>query len=111
MVVFRGSDGRNWCITHCDNQGPKQRATTRGGASKRRRETRVMPSGTPSPDWSTPKAIRSWAEDRAGRVERGELDQRVIPHELAKLAKATHDTELLEKLDGLEAMIRARVGQ
>ncbi len=67
-----------------------------------------MPADTPTPDWSTPKAIR--AEDRDGRVERGELDKRAIPDELAKLAKSTHDSEGLERLDGLEQLIRERLG-
>jgi hypothetical protein len=110
MVRFKGSDGRAWCISHVDDQRAKQSATTKGGDAKRRKEKRVMPPDTPTPDWSTPKSIRAWAEDRAGRVERGQLDQKHIPHELAKLAKATHDTELLERLDSLEAMLRGRLG-
>jgi hypothetical protein len=109
MVRFKGADGRLWCISHADDQTAKQRATTKGGDAKRRKERKVMPEGSPSPDWSTPKAIRAWAEDRGGRVERGELDKRVVPQELAMLAKQTHDSELLAKLDDLELLIRARL--
>jgi hypothetical protein len=110
FVTFKGSDGRLWCITHCPNQGPKQTATTRGGASKRRKETRVVSPGTADPDFSSTKAIRAWCETRAGMVERGELDQRVVPDKLAALAKATHDTDALDKLGELEQLIRARLG-
>jgi hypothetical protein len=109
FVKFKGPDGRRWCISHTPDPRHKLTAVTNGGNAVRKRAIRVMPADSPSPDWSTPKAIRAWAEDRAGRVERGELDQRVIPHELAKLAKATHDTELLAKLDDLEGLLRQRL--
>ena len=110
MVRFKASDGRLYCISHTDDQTAKQGATRKGGYEKRRRESKVMPPGSPDPDWSTPKAIRAWAEDRGGRVERGELDLRRIPQELAKLARATHEIELLTKLDDLEGLIRRRLG-
>jgi hypothetical protein len=109
LVIFKGSDGRLWCINHCDNQGPKQTAATRGGASKRRKEPKVVPAGSADPDFSSPKSIRAWCESRAGMVERGELDKRVVPDKLTHLAKATHDSELLAKLDDLELLIRARL--
>jgi hypothetical protein len=108
-VTFPGSDGRLYCISHTDDQSAKLRATRKGGQETRIRTKKVMPAGSLTPDWSTPKAIRAWAEDRGGRVERGELDKRVVPQELAMLAKQTHDTELLAKLDDLELLIRARL--
>src|SRR5690349_18339226 len=110
LASYTTSDGRRWCISHNPDQRPKQDATTKGGAARARKDRKVMPEGSPAPDWSTPKAIRAWAEDRAGRVERGELDKRLVPQELAQLAKATHDSELLAKLDDLELLIRARTG-
>ena len=64
---------------------------------------------TRSIDWSTPKALRAWLEDRAGRVERGELDLPAVPTKLAEIARATHNDEALEKLDGLEALIKQRL--
>jgi len=109
FIKFGGPDGRWWCISHAPDQRPKLRASLRGAESTRRRKIKCMPSDTPTPDWSTPKAIRGWLEDRAGRIERGELDQRVVPAKLAEIAKATHDSEALEKLDGLEALIKGRL--
>jgi len=109
MASFRGPDGRRWCISHNPDPLPKLKATTRGGDAATRRRIKSLPPGTPDPDWSSPKAIRAWLEDRAGRIERGELDKRVVPSDLAKLAKETHDSEALEKLDGLERLIRERL--
>ncbi len=109
MASFIGPDGRAWCISHNPDPLPKRKATAKGGDAVVRRRLRAMPPGTPNPDWSSPKAIRAWLEDRAGRIERGELDKRAVPADLAKLAKETHDAEALEKLDGLEALIRSRL--
>lgn len=105
-ATFKGPDGRRWCISHNPDPLPKRLATSRGAERLRRK---FMPPDTPTPDWSSPKAIRAWLEDRAGRIERGELDQRVVPAKLAEIAKATHDSEALEKLDGLDALIRGRL--
>lgn len=112
FASFRGADGQRWCISHNPNRGPKYAATSAGGARARERAFNRMPSDTPSPDWSSPKAIRAWAEDRAGRIERGELDGKVMtaPIKLSEVAKATHDSEALEKLGELEQLIRARLG-
>ena len=109
MVTFKGRDGRLWCISHVDDQAPKLRAARRGGDEKRRRESKVMPSDSLDPDFSSPKSIRAWCESRAGLVERGQLDQRRLPVELAKLARATHEIELLSRLDDLEGLIRRRL--
>lgn len=109
MASYIGQDGRPWCISHFPDQGPKQQATRNGAEVTRRKRMKFMPADTPPPDWSTPKAIRAWLEDRAGRIERGELDQRVVPAKLAEIAKATHDSEAMERLDGLEALIRGRL--
>jgi len=57
-----------------------------------------MAPETPSPDWSTATAIRQWAQDRGGRVERGELDQRVIPQRLAELATRSQEVQAQENL-------------
>ncbi len=113
LASFRDVDGNPACISHAANQSAKQQATARGGARTRDRLLLKMPSDTPNPDWSSPKAIRSWAEDRAGRVERGELDGKVMsmPVKLSEVAKSTHDSEALEKLGELEQLIRARLGQ
>ena len=112
MAAFMDHDGRRWCISHAPNQAAKQQATRKGGNRTRDRALLRMPSDTPPPDWSSPKAIRTWAEDRAGRIERGELDGRVMamPVKLSEVAKATHDTEAMEKLGELEQLIRARLG-
>lgn len=113
MASYRGPDGRRWCISHNPDPGPKQTAARNGGdvagAVKRRKKTRYMPASTQNPDWSTPKALRAWLEDRAGRVERGELDLPAVPVKLAEIARATHNDEALEKLDGLEALIKNRL--
>ena len=101
MVTFTDAAGRHWCISHNPDQRAKQEATSKGGDAKRRKERKVMPPDSPDPDWSTPKALRAWAEQQAGAVERGELDKRVVPQELARLARETHEVEKLEEL-GLE---------
>src|SRR5262245_52019632 len=100
MAAYRDAEGQRWCIGHNPNRGPHRAATSKGGVRTRDRLMLRMPSDTPSPDWSSPKAIRAWAEDRAGRIERGELDGRVMsmPVKLSEVAKATHDSEALEKL-------------
>ena len=98
MASFVDTGGARWCISHAPNQDPKHRAVTSGGDAKRRKERKVVPTGTPDPDWSTPKALRAWAEQRAGAVERGELDRKHIPAELARLARETHEVEKLEEL-------------
>jgi hypothetical protein len=110
LARYKYPGGGRACISHAEDQRPKLDATRKGGHEKRRKETRGMPAGTPNPDWSTPKAIRAWLEDRAGRIERLELDQRNVPYKLAEIAKATHDSEALEKLGELEQLIRARLG-
>lgn len=65
-----------------------------------------MPPDTSDPDWSTPKALRAWAEQRAGAVERGELDKKRIPSELARLATETHEVEKLEELSADIVLIK-----
>lgn len=110
MLVYRDAEGNPACISHAANQSAKQQATSRGGARTRDRLMLRMPEGTPDPDWSSPKAIRAYLSDRAGRIERGELDPKAVPVKLAELAKATHDSEALEKLGELEQLIRARLG-
>ena len=65
-----------------------------------------MPPDSADPDWSTPKALRAWAEQRAGAVERGALDKKVIPAELARLARETHEVEKLDDLSGEIAAIK-----
>ena len=42
MVRFKGADGRLRCISHADDQTPKQRATTKGGDAKRRKERKAV---------------------------------------------------------------------
>src|SRR5262245_3542984 len=79
-----------------------------GARAAAARRVRFMPVGSANPDWSSVQAIRAWAEERAGRVERGELDARAVPHELAKLAKATFDAEAQERL--LDALLRLEHG-
>src|SRR5262245_56328717 len=69
-----------------------------GARAAAARRVRFMPADSANPDWSSVQAIRAWAEERAGRVERGELDARAVPHELAKLAKATCDAEAQQQL-------------
>ena len=96
MVTFQDRDGRRWCISHSPDQRPKQSATSEEGASTRRKLRKVMAPETPCPDWSTATAIRQWAQDRGGRVERGELDQRVIPQRLAELAMRSHEVQAQE---------------
>ena len=98
MATFTDAEGRRWCISHNPDQRPKAAATTEGGKAMQRKLRKVMPAGTPDPDWSSPKALRAWAEQRAGAVERGELDKRVVPQELARLARETHEVEKLEEL-------------
>jgi hypothetical protein len=98
MASFTTPDGRRWCISHNPDPRAKQDAITKGGAAKARKERKVMPPDSPDPDWSTPKALRAWAEQRAGAIERGELDKKVIPQELARLARETHEVEKLEEL-------------
>jgi len=109
MASFRGPDGRRWCISHNPDPTAKRRAVTRGGDGATRRRIRGLPVGTPDPDFSSPKAIRAWLEQRAGQIERLEVDPRVVPIKLAELAKQTHDAEALEKLDGLERLIKERL--
>src|SRR5262249_34005081 len=109
MAVYTHLNGGKACISHAADQKPKIVATSSGGEKSRRRKVRYMPASTPNPDWSTPKALRAWLEDRAGRQERGELDLPAIPLKLAEIARATHNDEALEKLDGLEALIRQRL--
>jgi hypothetical protein len=109
VAVYKHANGGAACISHAVDRGPKHRAAALAGESTRRKRIRFMAPGTPAPDWSTPKAIRAWLEDRAGRIERGELDARAVPSELAKIAKSTHDTEAIERLDSLEALIRQRM--
>src|SRR5438552_14275285 len=87
MASFRGPDGRAWCISHNPDPLPKRKATARGGDAATRRRLKALPPGTPDPDWSTPKAIRTWLEQRGGMIERAELDPRVVPVKLAELAK------------------------
>lgn len=109
LCVYRHPSGGKACISHAADQKPKIRATGSGGEAARRRKVRYMPVNTLNPDWSTPKALRAWLEDRAGRVERGELDLPAVPVKLAEIARATHNDEALEKLDGLEALMRSRL--
>lgn len=98
MASFVDATGASWCISHAPNQAPKQKAVSSGGDAKRRKERKIMPPDSPDPDWSTPKALRAWAEQRAGAVERGELDRKHIPGDLARLARETHEVEKLEEL-------------
>src|SRR5262245_6645393 len=64
-----------WCISHNPDPAAKQRAVQRGGeAIVRKRMKATMPADSPNPDFSSTKSIRAWAEDRAGRIERGELE-------------------------------------
>lgn len=109
LCVYRHASGGKACISHAADQRPKTLATASGGEAARRRKVRFMPAETPDPDWSSPKAIRKWLEERAGLIERGELDKQALPADLAKLAKETHDAEALEKLDGLERLIKERL--
>ncbi len=109
MAAFVGPDGRAWCISHNPDPLPKRKATARGGDAATRRRLKALPPGTPDPDWSSSKAIRTWLEQRAGMIERAELDPRVVPIKLAELAKQTHDSEALERLDGLERLIKERL--
>lgn len=110
IASYIGPDGCAWCISHFPDKGPKQQATRNGAEVTRRRRIRFMPPETLNPDWSTPKALRAWLEDRAGRIERGEIDPPAVPTKLAEIARGTHTDEALEKLDGIEALIRARLG-
>lgn len=89
--------------------GPKQQATRNGADGIRRKKIRYMPADTVNPDWGSPKALRAWLEDRAGRVERGELDLPAVPTKLAEIARGTLTDELLERLDSIEALIKARL--
>jgi hypothetical protein len=109
MASFRGPDGRRWCISHNPDPGPKQQATRNGGDGLRRKKIRYMPADTPTPDLSNSKAVRAYIEDRLGRIERGELDKRAVDTNLVGIARQTHQDELLEKLDGLEALIKSRL--
>ena len=109
IASFKHASGGPACISHAVDRGPKQQATRNGAEVTRRRRIRFMPAATPNPDWSSPKALRAWLEDRAGRVERGEIDQPAVPVKLAEIARATHNDEALEKLDGLERLIRERL--
>ena len=109
MATFRGPDGQTWCISHNPDPLPKRKATSKGGDAATRRRMRALPPSEPDPDWSSPKAIRAYLERRGGMIERGEIDKRVVPVDLAKLAKETHDAEALEKLDGLERLIKERL--
>jgi hypothetical protein len=109
IAVYKHANGGPACISHAADQGPKQHATRNGAERTRRRRVRYMPDGTPDPDWSSPKALRAWLEDRGGRVERGELDLPAVPTKLAEIARGTYTDEALEKLDGLEALIKGRL--
>jgi hypothetical protein len=77
----------------------------RGGKASAAKRIRVMPSDTPTPDWSDVKALLAYLEDRGGRQERGELDGRVIPYEAVKVAKGLLELKILERLDGIEALL------
>jgi len=112
--VIRGRHGRE--LVHqprAEPGGEAQKAVSSGGDAKRRKEKRVMPPDSPDPDWSTPKALRAWAEQRAGAVERGELDRKHIPGDLARLARETHEVEKLEELSAeihaIKSALRDRV--
>jgi hypothetical protein len=98
MASFTAPDGRRYCISHNPDRRPKAAATTEGGRAMQRKLKKVMPPDSPDPDWSSPKALRAWAEQRAGAIERGALDKRVVPQELARLARETHEVEKLEEL-------------
>src|SRR5215831_2590113 len=84
---FVGADG--WCVTHHPDKSEHKARASRGGTTKAMRTRKAMPLDTPTPDWSTPKAIRAWAEDRAGRVERVVLGGQLVPTKLAEIAKST----------------------
>jgi hypothetical protein len=92
MCVYTHATGGKACVSHAADQRPKIRATGTGGEAARRRKVRYMPADTLNPDWSTPKALRTWLEDRAGRVERGELDLPAVPTKLAEIARAPRTT-------------------
>jgi len=109
IASFKHANGGAACISHAADRGPKQQATRNGAEVTRRRRIRFMPANTPIPDWSTPKALRAWLEDRAGRIERGEIDPPAVPVKLAEIARATHTDEALERLDSIEALIKARL--
>jgi len=109
IAVYRHANGGAACISHAVDRGPKQQATRNGGAGARRKRVRFMPEDTPTPDLSSPKAVRGYIEDRLGRIERGELDKRAIDTNLVGIARQTHTDEMLEKLESIEALIRARL--
>lgn len=108
IAVYKHANGGRACISHATDRGPKHRAAALAGESTRRQRVRFMPAGTPTPDLSDSKAIRSYIEDRLGRIERGELDKRAVDTNLVNIARQTHTDELLEKLESIEAILRAR---
>jgi hypothetical protein len=101
------------CIAH-DPQAREAslQAKRAGGASKRRRELRVLPAETPPPDWSSVGMLRKWCEERAGQVEKGLLDKRSLPDMLARLVLETFQVEQLEALaleiQAIKATLRDR---
>jgi len=99
-----------FCISHEPGGEAHHRAVSKGAESTMRRRFKgVMPQGTADPDWSSRKSILAYLQDRGGRQERGELNPAVIPYKLAELARSLHADEALEKLDGIEQLIRARL--
>ena len=101
---FVDAEDRHWCISHNPDGRAKQDAVSKGGDAKRRKERKVLPPDSPDPDWSSPKALRAWAEQRAGAVERGELDKKVIPEGLARLLedRGQLDTQHAKEIDSLQ---------
>jgi hypothetical protein len=82
---------------------------TRGGS--RSRVGPVVP-GSADPDFSSPRRIRAVCSRVAGRVMRGELDERLADRVVAlgELARRTFSDDLLQKLEQLEEVLRRSPG-
>lgn len=97
------------CIKHSPvASGAAAAAVRAGGRGAAARHHQVMPPGSADPAWDSPAAIRAWAREMAGRVQRGEQDRRTVAVELARLALATFEVEELHALR--EALLRVEHG-
>jgi hypothetical protein len=111
LIPWRLPDRR--CIAHHpDAKAAKIAAVHRGGQRHAEKERRVLPGQAPENipvlDWSTPRALLAWCESRAALVEKGLLDTRNIPAELARVARAVHEVEQLAELK--DALLRLEKG-
>jgi hypothetical protein len=80
-----------------------------GGRRSRMRPTQPTAA---DPDFSSPRRIRKVCEVVAGRVMRGELDERLADRVVAlgELARRTFSDDLLQKLEQLEEVLRHTPG-